>query len=32
MKILITAEEWNGYVYGNGVLINWFTGFDAEFA
>lgn len=33
MKILlITAEEWNDYVYGNGVLTNWFTGFDAEFA
>lgn len=33
MKILlITAEEWNDYVYGNGVLTNWFTCFDAEFA
>lgn len=33
MKILlITAEEWNDYVYGNGVLTNWFTDFDAEFA
>lgn len=33
MKILlITAEEWNDYVYANGVLTNWFTGFDAEFA
>ena len=33
MKILlITAEEWNDYVYGNGVLTNWFAGFDAEFA
>ena len=33
MKILlITAEEWNDFVYGNGVLSNWFTGFDAEFA
>ena len=33
MKILIiTAEEWNDYVYGNGVLSNWFSGFDAEFA
>lgn len=33
MKILlVTAEEWNDYVYGNGVLTNWFTGFDAEFA
>ena len=33
MKILlITSEEWNDYVYGNGVLTNWFTGFDAEFA
>lgn len=30
--LLITAEEWNDYVYGNGVLTNWFTGFDAEFA
>lgn len=33
MKILlITAEEWNDCVYGNGVLTNWFTGMDAEFA
>lgn len=33
MKILIvTDEEWNDYVYGNGVLTNWFAGFDAEFA
>lgn len=33
MKILIIAnEEWNDYVFGNGVLTNWFTGFDAEFA
>lgn len=33
MKILlITSEEWNDYVYGNGVLTNWFTGFHAEFA
>ena len=33
MKILlITAEEWNDYVYGNGVLTNWFKGFDAELA
>lgn len=33
MKILlVTSEEWNDYVYGNGVLTNWFTGFDAEFA
>ena len=33
MKILlITAEEWNDFVYGNGVLTNWFTGFEAEFA
>lgn len=33
MKILlITHEEWNDYVYGNGVLTNWFKGFDAEFA
>lgn len=33
MKILlITSEEWNDYVYGNGVLTNWFTGFPAEFA
>ena len=30
--LLITSEEWNDYVYGNGVLTNWFTGFDAEFA
>lgn len=33
MKILlITSEEWNDYVYGNGVLTNWFTGFNAGFA
>lgn len=33
MKILlITDEEWNDYVHGNGVLTNWFTGFDADFA
>ncbi len=33
MKILlITDEEWNDFVYGNGVLTNWFTGFNAEFA
>lgn len=30
--LLITAEEWNNNVFGNGVLTNWFTGFDAEFA
>ena len=30
--LLITSEEWNDYVFGNGVLTNWFTGFDAEFA
>ena len=30
--LLITDEEWNDYVYGNGVLTNWFSGFDAEFA
>lgn len=33
MKILlITSEEWNDFVYANGVLTNWFTDFDAEFA
>ena len=33
MRILIIAdEEWNDYVFGNGSLTNWFTGFDAEFA
>ncbi len=30
--LLITAEEWNDYVYGNGVLTNWFTDFNADFA
>lgn len=30
--LLITSEEWNDYVYANGVLTNWFTGFDADFA
>lgn len=30
--LLITDEEWNDYVYGNGVLTNWFTRFDAEIA
>ena len=29
--LLITAEEWNDLLYGNGVLTNWFTGFKAEF-
>lgn len=33
MKILlITSEEWNDYIYCNGVLTNWFTDFPAEFA
>lgn len=33
MRILIiTSEEWNDFVYGNGVLTNWFSSFDAEFA
>lgn len=33
MKILlITDEEWNDIVFGNGVLTNWFTDFPAEFA
>lgn len=33
MRILIIAsEEWNDYVYSNGVLTNWFTDFPAEFA
>lgn len=33
MKILIIAsEEWNDYIYSNGVLTNWFTDFNAEFA
>ena len=33
MKVLlITSEEWNDYIYGNGILTNWFTNFDAEFA
>lgn len=33
MKILIIADEdWNDVVFGNGVLTNWFTGFEAEFA
>lgn len=33
MKILIIAEEeWNDVIYGNGVLTNWFTDFDADFA
>ena len=33
MKVLlITNEEWNDFVYGNGVLTNWFTDYDAEFA
>lgn len=30
--LLITDEEWNDFVYGNGVLTNWFSGFNAEFA
>lgn len=33
MRILIICEEdWNDYVYPNGILSNWFSGFDAEFA
>lgn len=33
MKILILANEvWSDYIFGNGVLTNWFTDFDAEFA
>lgn len=33
MRILvISSEAWNDYVLANGVLTNWFTGFDAEFA
>lgn len=33
MRILIIAdEEWNDYVYGNNVLTNWFSGFNADFA
>lgn len=32
MKILlITAEEWNDYVYGNGVLNNCFRGLAIEY-
>lgn len=30
--MLLTSEEWNNYTYSNGVLTNWFTGFDADFA
>ena len=30
--LLITDEEWNDAVFGNNVLSNWFSGFDAEFA
>ena len=30
--LLITAEAWNDYIYGNNVLTNWFDGFEAEFA
>ena len=30
--LLITDEEWNDYVHANGVLTNWFSNFDAEFA
>ncbi|EGJ72048.1 hypothetical protein Bcop_1860 [Bacteroides coprosuis DSM 18011] len=33
MRILILVDEvWNDYVFGNGVLTNWFTGFNAEYA
>lgn len=33
MKILlITHEEWNDYTYSNGILTNWFSGFNADFA
>ncbi len=30
--LLITDEEWNDAVFGNNVLTNWFSGFNAEFA
>ena len=30
--LVITDEEWNDFVYGNGVLTNWFSGFNAEIA
>lgn len=33
LRILILANEaWNDYIFANGVLTNWFTGFNAEFA
>lgn len=30
--LLITDEVWNDNVHANGVLSNWFKGFEAEFA
>lgn len=30
--LLITDEEWNDAVYGNNILTNWFTDYDAVFA
>lgn len=33
MRILIIAEEeWNDVITANGVMTNWFSDFDAEFA
>ena len=33
MRILIVADEvWNDRLFGNNVLTNWFSGFEAEFA
>ena len=33
MRILIIADEvWNDEMFGNNVLSNWFSGFNAEFA
>ena len=33
LRILVVAdEEWNDCIYGNGILTNWFTDFNADFA
>lgn len=30
--LILTSESWNDFVFGNGVLTNWFTDFNADFA
>ena len=30
--LLITSEEWNDFVYPNGILTNWFSNFNVDVA